>query len=219
MTYGRDRGVIERYWGDRGSWTSGAGCVPMYLANGCIQFVVSFVFCKSLCGRVFTLPVNSPSMWAVWKGKWFLCSLFHLLLCVFVQCWRGCERAMCVCIWYVTLFLYLHRVILRSSSDTGSNPYDYYIGICTVPNPELVKKNDDCMVIQKNSTGSAVHGICLGRKSGAQLTDTLSKCPQVVACIPSRLFSSFQGLTLRIRVWSTREILLSLSLHHILHQL
>ena len=79
------------------------------------------------------------------------------------------------CIWQVILFLYLLRAILRSQG-TGGEKYDYFIGICTNPNPELVT-DKDCMVIQLNSTNPAKGtGICLGKKDGAQLTDTLSKC-------------------------------------------
>ena len=144
-------------------------------------------------------------------------------LCVCVHCWRGCERAMYVRMWYVTLFLCLHRVILRSSSDTGSNPYDYYIGICTVPNPELVKKDDDCMVIQKNSSRSSVHGICLGRKSGAQLTDTLSKCLHMSWLVYLQDFSAVHSSRMEyveMKVWSIHEMLCYvLSFGHVLCQL
>ena len=79
------------------------------------------------------------------------------------------------CIWQVILFLYLHRAILRSQGS-GVDKYDYFIGICTNPNKQLVP-DENCMVIQLNSTDSSKStGICLGKKAGAQLTDTLSKC-------------------------------------------
>ena len=85
------------------------------------------------------------------------------------------------CIWQVILFLYLHRAILRSQG-TGGEKYDYFIGICTNPNPQLVA-DDKCMVIQLNSTDpSKSTGTCLGTKNGAQLTDTLSKCLSTHVC-------------------------------------
>ena len=83
-----------------------------------------------------------------------------------------------------TLFsscIYLHRAILRSQG-TGVDKYDYFIGICTNPNPELVT-DESCMVIQLNSTNPAKGtGTCLGKKDGAQLTDTLSKCLSAYVC-------------------------------------
>ena len=85
------------------------------------------------------------------------------------------------CMQQVVLFLYLHRAILRSQG-TGVDKYDYFIGICTNPNPELVT-DESCMVIQLNSTDSSKGtGICLGKKAGAQLTDTLSKCLSTYVC-------------------------------------
>ena len=80
-----------------------------------------------------------------------------------------------------SLFLYLHRAILRSQG-TGVDKYDYFIGICTNPNSELVT-DESCTVIQLNSTNPAKGtGTCLGKRDGAQLTDTLSKCISPYVC-------------------------------------
>ena len=98
--------------------------------------------------------------------------------------------------WHVILFLCLHRKILKTTHDTGTM-YDYYIGICTNPEPILVK-DADCMVIQK-ATGTNVSNPiqCLGRKSLAQLTDTLSKCLHV--CCNLHSFKTVQ----QCGSWST----------------
>ena len=71
----------------------------------------------------------------------------------------------------------LRATLSVTRSDTGAT-YNYYIGVCSNPNKELLP-DDRCMVIQTeyfkgNSSTDAVR--CLGRIDSAQLTDTLSKC-------------------------------------------
>lgn len=72
----------------------------------------------------------------------------------------------------------VHRVTLSATHHGTGATFNYYIGICSYPNADLMP-DPDCMVVQaeyieKNKTTGAIR--CLGRKSRAQLTDTLSKC-------------------------------------------
>ena len=100
---------------------------------------------------------------------------WYILLCIYV-CSLLKVMKKCVILMYHPLPV-RRGTLTATHPDTGTT-YNYYIGVCSNPNKELLP-DDKCMVIQTEyfkGNSSTGHTKCLGRIDNAQLTDTLSKC-------------------------------------------